>query len=125
MAEKKKKILFIEDLPEIQKLVSSRLRSNGYDVSVAKDGQEGMVKVESEKPDLIITDLAIPKITGNVIVRILKSSEKHKHIPIIMLSAFIHEKMGAGLDFPADAYIPKPFDAAVLLAKIKELLHEQ
>ncbi len=120
----KKKILFIEDLPELQKLVAARLKASGYEVVVAKDGQEGVNKVSSEKPDLIITDLALPKITGNIIVRILKTSEQFKHIPVIMLSAFVHERMGEGVQYPAEAYIPKPFDAAKLLEKIKELLHE-
>ncbi len=118
----KKKILLIEDVKEVQIVVSTRLRANGYQVVTAKDGQEGLAKVDLEKPDLIITDLALPKVTGNVIVRILKKSEKHKQIPIIMLSAFVHAGTGAGVEVPADAYIAKPFDAEVLLGKIKELL---
>jgi adenylate cyclase len=120
----KKKLLVIEDLPEIQKLLSARLKASGYDVITAKDGIEGMGKAEHDNPDLIITDLALPQMTGNVLVRVLKSSEKFKHIPIIMLSAFVHEKMGLGVEFPADAYIAKPFQAEVLIDKVRELLKE-
>ncbi|MBI3313899.1 MAG: response regulator [Candidatus Omnitrophica bacterium] len=116
------KILLIEDMEDIRGLLSERLKAHGYDIIEAKDGQEGLEKAENENPDLIITDLALPKMTGSAIVRVLKKSEKKKHIPIIMLSAFVHEKMGEGVEVPADVYIPKPFEAEELLKKIKELL---
>lgn len=116
------KILVVEDQPPVLKMITSRLKSEGYTVVTAKDGQEGIEKVKSENPDLVITDLAMPRMTGNVLVRIMKLSEQHKRIPIIMLSAFVHEKMGEGVEVPADAYIPKPFDGARLVAKVKELL---
>ncbi|MCM8776058.1 MAG: response regulator [Candidatus Omnitrophica bacterium] len=118
----KKKILLIEDVKEVRTMVSTRLRAHGYDVVAAKDGQEGITKVEKEKPDLVITDLALPKMTGNVIVRILKKSPQYKHIPIIMLSAFVHEDMGKAVEVPADVYMPKPFEGEVLVGKVEELL---
>ena len=122
MSRPGKKILIIEDDPYIAKFLASRLRHSGYDVISAKDGREGVTKAVEENPDLVITDLALPYITGNVIVRMLRASEEHKKIPIIMLSAFIHAEMGRGVEVPADAYIPKPFDPEKLLAKIRELL---
>jgi len=91
----------------------------------ALDGQAGMDMVSSEKPDLIITDLALPKINGNAIVRILKESPQFKDTPIIMLSAFVNDTMAKAVDFPADVYIAKPFDADPLLAKVKELLEKK
>jgi DNA-binding response OmpR family regulator len=119
------KILVIEDQPEIVKMVTTRLKAAGYDVISADDGQAGMTMAQNEMPDLIITDLAMPKMNGNVVVRILKMSEKHKHIPIIMLSAFVNEHMGDAVDVPADAYLPKPFSSDTLLSKVAELLNEK
>ncbi len=116
------KILIIEDQKDIIKLLVTRLKTAGYEVATAEDGQAGMREVPLQNPDLIITDLAMPGMPGNTIVRILKSSVKYKHIPIIMLSAFVHEKMGDGVEVAADVYMPKPYQAEALLAKIKELL---
>lgn len=118
-----KKILVIEDQKDLAKLLESRLKAAGYKVHVSLDGQAGMQDVLKFNPDLIVTDLAMPGIPGNTIIRILKASEQHKHIPIIMLSAFVSDSMGAGVEVPADCYLRKPYQAEVLLAKIKELLH--
>lgn len=119
-----KKILVIEDQVQIIKLLTGRLKASGYNVVSALDGLEGLEKVKKELPDLVITDLALPKMVGSTIVRIMRGSEQYKHIPIIMLSAFVHENMAQGVEVPADAYIPKPFEAEKLLAKIRELLKE-
>jgi DNA-binding response OmpR family regulator len=118
-----KKILIIEDQKDIAKLLESRLKAAGFTVLVALDGQIGMQEVPKLNPDLIITDLAMPGIPGNTIVRILKASEQYNRIPIIMLSAFVSDGMGAGVEVPADFYMRKPYHAEVLLAKIRELLH--
>lgn len=118
-----KKILIIEDQKDIAKLLESRLKAAGYKVQTALDGQAGMQEIPRVNPDLIITDLAMPGIPGNTIVRILKASDQYKHIPIIMLSAFVNDSMGAGVEVPADFYMRKPYQAEVLLAKIAELLH--
>ncbi len=117
-----KKILIIEDQQDIVKLLTARLKASGYDVHAAFEGTSGMNMVAKITPDLIITDLALPGMTGNIIVRILKASEQFKKIPIVMLSAFVHEKMGAGVEVPADVYMPKPFQADKLLEKVQELL---
>jgi len=117
-----KKILIIEDQKNLVKLLESRLKAAGYSVVTALDGQEGMEKVPSVKPDLIITDLAMPGMPGSSIVRILKGSDEYKHIPIIMLSAFVNENMKQSVEIPADVYIRKPYDSELLLKKIQELL---
>lgn len=115
----------VEDQPDILKQLKNRLKANGYEVLIAEDGQQGVEIANTQMPDLIITDLALPKITGNVIVRILKKSEKHRHIPIIMLSAFIREGEGAGVEVPADLYIRKPFNSEELIAGVKLLLQRR
>jgi DNA-binding response OmpR family regulator len=119
------KILLIEDDSHIMKMVASRLKANGYQVQTATDGREGLDKVSHRIPDLVITDLAMPKMNGHVVVRVLKLSEQYKHIPIIMLSAFVSGKMGDGVEVPADTYIPKPFQSEELLAKVEELLNKK
>ena len=118
-----KKILLIEDQPEMVKLIKTRLKANGYDVVTAGDGVEGVEKVKTQKPDLVITDLALPKMTGNVVVRVIKKTEELKHIPVIMLSAFVRGNEKDSLEVPADDYMAKPFDAAMLLEMIKKWIH--
>jgi len=122
--DKKKKIVFIEDHEYVRHVVAKRLSANGYKIITAKDGQEGLDKVKAEMPDLVITDLALPKINGSVIVRILKKSPAHQRIPIIMLSAFVRESMGEHLDVAADFYMPKPFNSEDLVGKVRELIGE-
>ena len=116
------KILLIEDNKELSKLLSQRLREEGYMVDAAADGQEGLDKVAAVVPDLIIADLAMPKVNGNVVVRILKLSPNYSRIPIIMLSAFVSPEMKTGVEVPADCYMSKPFDEPILLGKIRDLL---
>lgn len=120
-----KKILVIEDQKELAKLYATRLKAAGYDVTAAHDGQKGMEEVPRVNPDLIVTDLAMPGMPGNSIVRILKSSEQYRHIPIIMVSAFVQENMKSSVEIPADFYITKPFKAEALLEKVQELLAKQ
>lgn len=120
-----KKILVIEDEKELVEMVQLRLEANGYDIIIAHDGQEGLNKAKKEKPDLIILDLMLPKIDGYKVCRMLKFDEKYKKIPIILFTARAQEsdkKMGE--EVGADAYITKPFEPKVLLAKISELLGE-
>jgi len=116
------KILLIEDNKELSKLLSLRLREEGYVVDIAGDGQEGLDKVAAAVPDLIVADLAMPKVNGNVVVRILKLSPNFSKIPIIMLSAFVSPEMKNGVEVPADYYMSKPFDEPILLRKIRDLL---
>ncbi len=119
-----KKILIIEDQKSLVQLLSARLKSAGYQVFSAMDGTAGLDQVPKVKPDLVITDLALPGMNGNVIVRILKTSAQFKTIPIVMLSAFVDESMKSGVEVPADAYLPKPYEPEKLLAKVSELLNQ-
>ena len=100
-----------------------RLEANDYQVSTSFDGQDGLDKARTEKPDLIILDLMLPKIDGYKVCRILKFDEKHKSIPIILFTARTQESdMKLGEEAGADAYFIKPFEPQVLLEKIKELI---
>ena len=118
-----KKILLVDDEENIVTVVEARLEGNGYDVITAYDGQEALAKARNEHPDLIILDVMLPKIDGFKVCRMLKSDEKFKHIPIILLSARTQDSdVEVGKQQGADAYITKPFQQEILLGKVRELL---
>ena len=121
MAEAKK-IIVAEDNPEMRRIVSIRLEINGYTVIGAEDGEEALEKVKQEDPDLLILDLMIPKIDGFEVCRMLKFDDKHKNMPIIILSALDQQgDREKAIKNGADAYFIKPFDLELLLNKIKNL----
>ncbi|MEI8011111.1 MAG: response regulator [Candidatus Omnitrophota bacterium] len=121
-----RKILIVDDEKDMSDILTLRLEANGYQVIKAYDGQEGLEMAHRENPDLMILDLMLPKMEGYKVCRLIKFDQKYKNIRIILFSARAQEsdkKMGA--DVGADAYIVKPFDPVVLLAKIRELLGEK
>lgn len=121
----KKKILLVDDEKDLVETVSFRLEAFGYKVIPAYDGKEALEKAKKDKPDLIILDLMLPKIDGYKVCRMLKFDEKYKNTPVIMFSARAQDSdKELGRQVGADDYITKPFDAAVLLEKIKSLLKE-
>ena len=118
-----KKILLVDDEDNIVTILEARLIANGYDVVTASDGQDGLAKARAENPDLIILDVMLPKIDGFKVCRMLKFDDQYKHIPIILFSARTQDSdLDTGKQQGADAYITKPFQPEVLLAKIKELI---
>ena len=101
------------------------LKGQGYDVLTAGDGQAGLEKARTEKPDLILLDVMLPKLDGYKVARMLKFDERYSKIPIIMITAKIQEKdKETGLEMGADAYITKPFDMTTLLSKIDQTLKD-
>ncbi len=121
-----KKILLVDDEPQIVEMAKMRLEAGGYGVITAYDGKEGLEKARKEKPDLIILDLMLPKIDGYKICRMLKFDAEYGKIPIILFTARVQaEDRKLGEEVGADAYITKPFDGQVLLAKIEELLKDR
>ncbi len=118
-----KKILVVDDEPRVVKLLKARLEKNGYSVIVAKEGQEALDKTYQEDPDLIILDIMLPNIDGYNVCRILRSDEKYKAIPIIMLTGrTLARDIKAGMDVGAVSYVQKPFNADVLLGLISGLI---
>ena len=117
------KILVTEDSQTILDMVKDLLEGEGYSVITAMDGQEAFNKAKSEKPDLIILDLMLPKLDGYKVCRMLKFDDNYKHIPIVIFTARASEadrKMGG--DVAADAYITKPFQPEELLSKVRDLI---
>lgn len=120
----KKRILIVDDEPDLLMALRIRLSAAGFDVIMAKDGAEGLEKARSEKPDLIILDLMLPKINGYKVCRFLKFDENFKNIPVIMLTARAEEDdKTLGLETGADSYMTKPFDNKELVNAINNHLN--
>jgi len=120
-----KKILVVDDEPDVVSLLSLLLKAQGYEIITAIDGQVALEKARGEKPDLILLDIMLPKLDGYKVARMLKFDEKYKNIPIIMLTAKIQEKdKDIGLQMGADDYLTKPFDTATLVEKVKAILNK-
>ena len=120
-----KRILIVDDEPHIVKMLQARLEFQGYGVLVATDGQDGLDKVRSEKPDLIILDISLPKLNGYEVCQALRADEKHKDIPVVMLTASRQAlDIMQGMKGGADAYITKPFNSEALLGILRGLLGE-
>jgi len=116
-----RKILIIEDEPNIRELVSYNLRSGGFLPLEAEDGISGMEMVEAQKPDLILLDIMLPGKDGYEICKELRSAGNKT--PIIMMTAKTDEvDKVLGLEFGADDYIAKPFGVRELMARIKAVL---
>jgi len=121
--EKTSKILIVDDAEDTVDLLKKRFHSEGYDTAEAYNGEEGIQKVAEYNPDLIVLDVMMPKINGYEVCQRLKSDEKTKYIPILMLTAKgeVEHKV-KGLDIGADDYMSKPFDYKELSARIRSLL---
>ncbi len=120
-----RKILVVDDETELLKAISILLKTSGYEVITAQDGQEGLEKAKSLSPDLIVLDVLMPKMDGYEVCRMLKFDEKYKSIPIIMLTAKVQDiDKAMGKKVGADDYITKPFETQDLVDKIKKHLAE-
>jgi DNA-binding response OmpR family regulator len=119
----KKKILIVDDEQDLLDFVKLRLEANNYDVITAIGGEEALEVFKTEKPDLVLLDILMPKLDGFKVCQALKNDPVTANIPVIMLTAKdraadIKEAKRIG----ADGYIIKPFDAATLLFNIKDQL---
>lgn len=116
-----KKILIIEDEKDMVTGLKFNLEARDYTVIVAYDGETGYQKALSEKPDLVILDIMLPKLNGYEVCKSLK--KEIPDLPIIMLTAKSQEaEIVTGLELGADDYITKPFSVLELLARIKTVI---
>lgn len=117
------KILYVEDNDDNIYMITRRLSRHGFEVIVAKDGEEGMAMVRSEEPAVILMDLDLPVLDGWEATRRLKASDETRHIPIIAVSAYAmvsdrQQAFAAG----CDDFFSKPVNLKDLLARIESLL---
>jgi two-component system phosphate regulon response regulator PhoB len=120
------KILIVEDEPALVEALSYNLEREGYEVTVAKEGREGLRKAQTQLPDLVILDLMLPGLNGLDICRELRASARTAGISIMMLTAKGEETdQIVGFAVGADDYVTKPFSVKVLLQRIKVLLRRQ
>jgi len=118
----KKNILVIDDEPSIVELLSFNLKKEGYDVLKAYDAEEALKIVEDNDVDMFIVDIMLPGMDGFELVRNLRGTEKHRHTPVIFLSAKSEEfDKVLGLELGADDYITKPFSVREALARIRAI----
>jgi two-component system phosphate regulon response regulator PhoB len=118
-----RKILIIEDESDVADLLTLNLRKGGFKVSTAADGAGGLRKARDDRPDLIILDLMLPKMSGLEVCKILKSDAATSVIPILMLTAKAEEiDRIVGLEFGADDYVTKPFSPREVMLRIRAIL---
>jgi diguanylate cyclase (GGDEF)-like protein len=116
-------VLVVDDSPEIARMVEVILRSAGYRVQVAGDGQEALEMIQESRPDLILLDVMMPKLDGFQLTRLLRQDPRMSGLSIIILTAKgLSADRLQGLTAGADDYILKPFDAGELIARVRGVL---
>ncbi len=116
-------VLIIEDDPALMELLKYNVEKNDFRVVSTLDGEEGMLLVEEEQPDLLVLDWMLPNVSGIEICRRLRGRQETRNLPIIMLTAKGEERDRLqGLESGADDYMVKPFSPAELVARIKAVL---
>jgi CheY-like chemotaxis protein len=121
-----KSILAIDDEPSILKMLKIALEKQGYEVSTAGDGQEALDEIRSERPDLILLDLKMPRLGGYQLFAQLKSNPDLKDIPIIVITALTqdseHDDDEWARRMGAEGFLTKPFDVEELSRRVEEVV---
>lgn len=118
-----KKIMVVDDEPEILGILKFRMSSWGYDALTAQNGKEGLRMAEEKKPDLILLDVMMPGMSGFDVLKELKSKDSTKNIPVIMITvAAAKHEVDEGIKLGAAYYLSKPYDAQELLNRIKSII---
>jgi two-component system alkaline phosphatase synthesis response regulator PhoP len=124
----KKRILVVDDEPDLVAMVKKNLEKQGFQVEVAYNGVEAMEKVKASPPDAIVLDVMMPEKDGYEVCAELKHDEKYAAIPIVMLTAVADHVSSTryshsdGMSMEADDYLPKPASADEIVASVKRLL---
>jgi CheY-like chemotaxis protein len=117
------KILVAEDERDIRDLIAFTLRFAGYEVITANNGEEAVQLTSETSPDLVLTDVRMPKMTGYEACRLIKADPATRHIPVVFLSAKGQEaEVQSGLDAGGEEYLLKPFAPDQLTRRVAEIL---
>lgn len=118
-------VLIVDDSPTVREMVSDQLRRGGFTVIEAVDGEEAIEKIKANFPDLVITDIVMPRKNGYELTRWIKNDPDAKTIPVVMCTSKSEEfDVYWGMKQGADAYITKPYHPPDLLEAVKRLLQE-
>jgi DNA-binding response OmpR family regulator len=131
--EKQAKILLVDDDPDILEAMSAVLQSHDYAIVTARDGQDGLAKLRSEKPDLMVLDLMMPRMDGFAVCQELLDPRwsKYSDIPIIILTSVKEDagrrryELGSGLELKVNDYLEKPIDPHILLKRVETYLKKK
>jgi len=116
-------VLIAEDNRLQAKVLADRLTKAGYEVQIAKDGQLALEMAKQSRPDIVVSDIEMPNMTGHELCRAMKSDEQLRSVPLILLSTLSEpEDIIRGLDCGADNYVTKPYRMAFLISRMESLL---
>ncbi|HXG94988.1 MAG TPA: response regulator [Blastocatellia bacterium] len=119
------KILLVEDTPETRDILTILLEIQGFDVVVANNGYEGIKNAFSERPDIIITDLTMPRMNGVEMIKVLRSMPGWQNVPILAVTAYGMEMEQKAIMAGANRAMAQPVEAELLIGYIKDLLKQK
>lgn len=118
-----KRVLIVDDEPNIVAALEFLLDKNGYDVCTAANGAEALEQLDAFRPDLVLLDVMVPKLSGYEVCQRMRAEPKWQGIKVVMLSAKGREvEVSKGMSLGADLYVTKPFSSTELVATIDKLL---
>ncbi len=116
------KVLVVDDTLANCEMLEAILSPRGYTVFSARSGEEALAKVASDRPDIVLLDIVMPRLDGYQVCKRLRTSPASSYLPVVMITASDQEERVRALEAGADDFIQKPFDQAELLARVKSLL---
>ncbi len=123
MPESRPRILIVDDEPDLLSVLRFGLEADGFEVIEASDGERGLDLARTERPDLLVLDLMLPRMDGYKVCRALKFDERYRQLPIFILSARTGETdRRLAMDLGADDFITKPYEVKDLVARIRARL---
>jgi adenylate cyclase len=122
LGEAKNRILLVEDDPDTRCALTLLFELEGFDVSSAADGQEAYLMAMTDQPDVIVTDINMPKVSGLDLIRLLKSDGKLAGVPIVAMSAVERQQLNSAIELGAIAVYQKPIEFDKFLSIIANLV---
>lgn len=121
-----KKILIVDDEPAILMSLDFLMKKEGFNVFIARDGEEALTIVKAEIPDLIVLDIMMPNVDGYEVCRFVKNTEAFKSIKVIFLSAKTsNSDIEKGYALGTDGYVVKPFSTKDLVKQVKQMINNE